>query len=174
MANHKLSIDQYIPGDFWDPFAVFNQVPNQGNSFPPYNIYKMNGSTYVELAVAGFSLDELDVDFTSGVLTVKGTKTANENSPDIEYIHRGLAYRKFERKFNAFNMKLMDVTLVNGILVAELVPVKESINTWKIRTADKHPALAGINKENVNKFDAAGAPKLNHHKQLVNDETRPW
>ena len=66
--------------------------------YPPYNIEAVDDNAYrIEIAVAGFRPDELSVDVKENVLTVAGRKPANED--DRRYLHRGLAERNFERRF---------------------------------------------------------------------------
>ncbi len=68
------------------------------NGYPPYNIESVGDNAYrIEMAVAGFKPDELSVDVKENVLTVTGRKTANDDAK--RYLHRGLAERNFERRF---------------------------------------------------------------------------
>ena len=65
-------------------------------SFPPHNILKVNDNNYVvELAVAGFSKDEIDIQLHDGSLIIKGEKKEKEG---LEYLYRGIATRSFIKK----------------------------------------------------------------------------
>ena len=74
---------------------VSNNVTSTG--FPPYNISKGGDYNYViEMALAGFSKKDIEIEVADGTLTIRSTKE-NEESEDT--IHRGISYRKFNRKF---------------------------------------------------------------------------
>ena len=80
--------------------------------WPPYNIETLGENRYrIEIAVAGFRPDELNVEAKENVLIVAGRKTANDQGSDErQFLHRGLAERDFERRFQ----------LENGLLAIEL------------------------------------------------------
>jgi len=73
--------------------------------FPPYNIVKVDDNKYViEMAVAGFSKNNLEIELANNVLTVKGgcypaNETTEEPENIISYIYKGIADRAFTRKF---------------------------------------------------------------------------
>ena len=81
--------------------------------YPPSNIEPVGENAYrIEIAVAGFKPDELTVDAKENVLTVAGRKAANEDGR--RYLHRGLAERNFERRF-----QLADYVVVEGAQLAD-------------------------------------------------------
>ena len=90
-------------------------------SYPPYNIEKTGDDAYrISMAVAGFSRDELDVEIRDGVLIVTGT--ASPEKGDATYLHRGIARRAFERRFQlADHVEVKSADLVNGLLDIELI-----------------------------------------------------
>ena len=93
----------------------------QGPGYPPYDIERVEDDEYtISLAVAGFREDELDVQVENGVLTIRGKKeSANK---DAQYLHRGIATRSFERKFNlADHVEVHNAKLDNGLLEVSLV-----------------------------------------------------
>ena len=68
------------------------------SGYPPYNIERTGENDYrIEIAVAGFKPEELNVEVKENLLTVTGRKAANDEAK--QYLHRGLAERNFERKF---------------------------------------------------------------------------
>jgi len=91
------------------------------NSYPPYNIAQISDDDYrIELAVAGFGEDDLTIETHENVLTVTGTKSANDDQPG-EYLHRGIAERGFERRFQlADHVIVTGASLVNGLLKVDL------------------------------------------------------
>jgi len=88
--------------------------------YPPYNIEQVDENAYrIELAVAGFSDSELSIETHQNVLTVTGQKEADE--AERTYVHRGIAGRGFERRFQlADHVRVTQADLKNGLLVIEL------------------------------------------------------
>ena len=101
-------------------------------SYPPYNIEKTGENAYrITMAVAGFSEDELNISVQEGVLTVTG-KGQREDEPK-QFLHRGIARRAFERRFElADYIQVSGATLANGLLHIELV--REVPEAMKPRT----------------------------------------
>ncbi len=91
------------------------------SGYPPYNIETIGDDAYrVELAVAGFRPDELTVDVKENVLTVVGRKPAS-NDDGRRYLHRGLAERNFERRFQLADYVVVeDANLADGLLAITL------------------------------------------------------
>lgn len=91
--------------------------------YPPYNIEVVEENRYrITIAVAGFSQDELDLEVEGGVLTVKAGKKGDD--ANRQYLHKGIAFRGFERKFNlADHVEVRGADLNNGLLDIELVKV---------------------------------------------------
>ena len=94
-----------------------NTVTSTG--FPPYNIRKDGDYGYViEMALAGFSKKDIEVEVADGTLSVRSVK---ENIDDDADLYRGIAYRKFNRKFTlADDVVVNDVSLQNGMLNIDL------------------------------------------------------
>ncbi|HEY1058784.1 MAG TPA: Hsp20 family protein [Limnobacter sp.] len=92
------------------------------NGYPPYNIEVLEENRYqISLAVAGFEESELELEVERGVLTVRGRKAEDEEK---RYLHKGIAFRSFERKFNlADHVQVEGAALKNGLLVVELLKV---------------------------------------------------
>ncbi|PIB91442.1 Hsp20 family protein [Caulobacter sp. FWC2] len=87
------------------------------SGYPPYNIERTGENDYrIEIAVAGFKPDELTVEVKENLLTVTGRKAANDGDAK-QYLHRGLAERNFERKFQLTDYLIVgDADLSNGLL----------------------------------------------------------
>jgi len=86
------------------------------SNFPPHNIIKLDDSRYVvELAVAGFSKDEIEISVEDGTLTVKGEKKAKDI--EIQYIHRGIGTRSFTKALTiAETIEVKGAEFKDGIL----------------------------------------------------------
>jgi molecular chaperone IbpA len=120
---------------------VFDQLQNyaQHNApstgFPPYNIRKGGEYNYViEMALAGFSKDDIEVEVEGGLLTVRSIK---ENDEKDNPLYRGISYRKFNRKFTlADDIMVNDASLENGMLKIDLeriVPEEKKPRTITIK-----------------------------------------
>lgn len=83
-------------------------------SFPPYNIRKIDENKYiVELAVAGFSKSDIEIEIADDILKISG----NTSEDDDNFLFRGIAKRNWTRQFNlADTIEIQDASLVNGIL----------------------------------------------------------
>ncbi|HEX5263041.1 MAG TPA: Hsp20 family protein [Phenylobacterium sp.] len=84
--------------------------------YPPYNIERTDENAYrVEIAVAGFRPEELNIEVKENLLTVTGRKAANDEPR--RFLHRGLAERNFERKFQlADYVVVTEANLADGLL----------------------------------------------------------
>lgn len=122
-----MTIEQILRND---PFFVgFDRIFDRVNAasklttvqkYPPYNIVKTDDSSYlIELAVAGFKEEDIEIELHDGVLTISGdVRTDEENH---EYVYRGIASRGFERRFTlADTVQVEEVTLKQGILTVRL------------------------------------------------------
>ncbi|MBY3188475.1 Hsp20 family protein [Rhizobium laguerreae] len=89
------------------------------DNWPPYDIVKTGEDEYrIAMAVAGFSQDELAIIQAQNMLVVSGQKA---NGEDVQYLHRGIAGRSFQRRFElADHVKVVDAGLVNGLLTIDL------------------------------------------------------
>ncbi len=95
----------------------------EGAGWPPYNIETTGENAYrIEIAVAGFRRDELSIEVKENLLTVTGRKTANDDAQDGRtFLHRGLAERDFERRFQlADYVMVTEASLENGLLAISL------------------------------------------------------
>ncbi|NLS06225.1 Hsp20 family protein [Rhizobium sp. P32RR-XVIII] len=90
-----------------------------GDNWPPYDIVKTGEDDYrIAMAVAGFSQDEMTMIQEQNMLIVSGQK---KNGQDGEYLHRGMAGRSFERRFElADHVKIVGANLNDGLLTVDL------------------------------------------------------
>ena len=101
---------------------TFANSKTEGN-YPPHNIIKLDDTHYViEVAVAGFAQNEIDVELKENVLTVKGEQ--DKDQEEIEYLHKGISARNFVRTFPlAEHIEVRGATVKNGILAVALEQV---------------------------------------------------
>jgi molecular chaperone IbpA len=86
------------------------------STYPPYNVERFGKNKYViTMAVAGFSVEDLEIIVENRVLSIYGE--ANKQKQTVEYIHRGIAGRSFQKFFQlADYIKVTDACLENGLL----------------------------------------------------------
>ena len=109
----------------------------QSNTYPPYNITKINHDTYkVSIALAGFEAKDINIILEKDILTIKSQGKKNTNE---KFLYKGIAFRAFERKFQlADNIKINGASLKNGLLNINLLKIppkelkKEIINITEI------------------------------------------
>ncbi len=121
---------------------------DQGNSYPPYNIRTMGENHYqITMAIAGFSEDDLDITTEQSHLVITG-KRADEDEK-VEYLHRGIATRSFERRFNlADHVKVIAASLENGLLHIELErEIPEEMKPRKIKIGRSTARLLDVDAE---------------------------
>jgi molecular chaperone IbpA len=110
---------------FDDMFDQFENMLGNGHltmqsNYPPYNIRKAGKDNYaIEVALAGFSKDDVEVEFEDNLLTVK-TKQVNKSDQENsegEIIHKGISQRQFARSFTiADDIKVGEAQLKDGLL----------------------------------------------------------
>ena len=120
---------------------LMNFSPTQQESgYPPYNIRKVDDYIYViEIALAGFSERDIEVEVADGVLSVRSKE--DKDTVETEYVHRGIARRSFARKWT-----LSDDMVVNG---AEFQNGLLNINLEKVVPDEKKPRIVPITIPNV-------------------------
>jgi molecular chaperone IbpA len=104
-------------------------------TYPPYNIVKTGQDAYrITLAVAGFGENDLELVVKENLLTVRGKVNDGEKDKDVTYLHRGIAGRAFEHRFQlADHVRVSGAQLANGLLDIELVrEVPEAMRPQRI------------------------------------------
>jgi molecular chaperone IbpA len=117
-------------------FDTAAQLDSAAVSYPPYNIETTGENAYrLTMAVAGFSPDELDITAKEGALVVTGKPRKTDEQ--ARYLHRGIARRAFERRFQlADHIRVVGASLDNGLLHVELArEVPEALKPRKIEIA---------------------------------------
>ena len=118
---------------FNETFSRLEALAGGGSSYPPYNVVDGDdGRTVLEVALAGFSEEDIEVETERNVLTVSARKAP----PDKErkYHHRGISYRTFSRNWQmADDVEVEDVKFVDGLLTIMLrkeLPEKQKRKKW--------------------------------------------
>lgn len=108
---------------------LFNErgyINQLNQTYPPYNVIKKDEDNYViEVAVAGFTLGDIDVEVDKNQLIIRGERKSEE-ADDVEYLHRGLAYRSFEKSLTLGEyMQIGEASIKDGVLrinITRIVP----------------------------------------------------
>jgi len=95
----------------------FDRIESSQNNqtYPPHNVIKHSDNSFeIAIAVAGFKEEDLKVTLDKSQLKIEGNDSA---SSDVEYLHKGIGTRKFEKSFDlAEHVQVKGVTLANGVL----------------------------------------------------------
>lgn len=122
------------------PARYAKSVVNNGSSYPPYNIIRINERRAVlEVAVAGFREAELNVTVDDGSLKITGRKADDESK--VNYIHKGIGARAFERTFTlSQDAKVDSAEYTDGILsvyIDYVIPEEKKPNSIPIGKGER-------------------------------------
>ena len=131
-------------------FDVLETAARNGqvDNYPPFDIERQGDDSYrITLAVAGFTPDEIDMTAQQNLLVVTGKKGEAEDSRT--FVHRGIAARSFERKFElADYVQVKGAKLDNGLLTIDLVrEVPEAMRPRKVAIAGQTPVLESVSED---------------------------
>jgi molecular chaperone IbpA len=133
---------------------LFNRLDSLGaqeaKTYPPYNIERTGEDAYrISIAVAGFSNGDIAIETKENSLVVKGAKPAEDGDSKREFLHRGIAERAFELRFQlADYVEVQGATLENGLLHLELK--RELPESKKPRTIAIKGGTPTIEDQSVN------------------------
>jgi molecular chaperone IbpA len=133
-----------------------------GENYPPFDLIKAGDNEYrIELAVAGFKPDEVDIIAQQNVLVVTGRKQDESQETAPDYVYRGIANRSFERRFAlADHIQVRSADLKDGLLSVKLVrDIPEAMKPKKINIGSggehrpQHDRISGtepVSEQTVN------------------------
>ena len=117
-----------------------NSSLGQGSeNYPPFDLISIDDNHYrISLAVAGFASDEIDITAQQNQLIVTGKKSDDDK---VEYIHRGIANRQFERRFGLADfIKVAEADLRDGLLSIDLIrEIPEAMRPRKVSIGGAQP-----------------------------------
>ena len=118
---------------FNETFSRLEALAGGGTNYPPYNIINgSDGRTTLEIALAGFSGEDIEVETERNVLTVSARKAPEEK--ERNYSHRGISYRTFSKNWQmADDVEVEDVQFADGLLTISLrkeLPEKQKRKKW--------------------------------------------
>ena len=125
-------------------------VGQEAKTYPPYNIERVGDNAYrVSIAVAGFSNSDIAIESKENSLTIKGAKAGESQEKNREFLHRGIAERAFELRFQlAEYVEVTGANLENGLLHIELK--RELPESKKPRSIQINGGTATIEDKSVN------------------------
>ena len=143
---------------------LFDLLENSGlgqgsETYPPFDLIQMDNNHYrISLAVAGFTRDEIDITAQQNQLIVTGKKADDEK---VDYIHRGIANRQFERRFGLADfIKVTDADLKDGLLSIDLVrEIPEAMRPRKVSIGGSETNQASIGSAKEQTVDVAAEEK---------------
>src|SRR5437868_11958811 len=112
-----------------------NNAGQAQENYPPFDLIKLGDNDYrIELAVAGFKPDEIDITAQQNVLIVTGRKNEESGEKGSDYVYRGIATRSFERRFAlADHIQVRGADMKDGLLSIDLVrEIPEAMKPKKI------------------------------------------
>jgi len=121
MTNARLHVPRSLFLGFevlFDDLERIHSSARSGDNYPPHNVVKIDEENFlIELAVAGFTEDDLNVEVKDGILKIAGEIKDQGNN---EYVHKGISSRRFEKSFRISEFVVIDdADLRNGILVVK-------------------------------------------------------
>ena len=126
----------------FDRLQRLSETPDRSSGYPPYNIRKDGNHFAIEVAVAGLSKEDIQIELSDGVLSVSydgpKTETANEGAG---VVYQGIAQRAFKQQFTlAEDVVVQGAELVNGLLIVNLekiIPEEKKARMIEIKTPKK-------------------------------------
>lgn len=141
--NHFSQLTKSAVGfdDIFQRLSDFTDSLPKIPTYPPYNIRKSGENTYViELAVAGFGKQDIEVTLEGGTLTIKGNISSETPDENNDYLFKGIADRAFTRKFTlADTVEVKNADLINGMLkiwLERFIPESKKPKTIPINTSE--------------------------------------
>ncbi len=121
-------------------------TPEGKSSYPPYNIERTGEDAYrISVAVSGFSADEISIEAKENSLIIKGGKSVETEKKEREFLHRGIAQRAFDLRFQlADYVEVVGADLENGLLHVSLkreLPESKKPRQIKITSSDGKTAI---------------------------------
>ena len=127
--------EHYTPHSigFDETFSRLEALAGAGKSYPPYNVvHGSDGRTILEVALAGFSREDIGVETERNVLTISARKSPEEKERD--YAHRGISYKTFSKNWQlADDVEVENVDFVDGLLTVTLkkeLPERQRRKKW--------------------------------------------
>ena len=149
--NTRLSLfDSPMFLGFDDFERTIDRLKKSSDGYPPYNIEQVSENHLrITLAVAGFTMDDLDIELEHNQLTVRGKQT--DDTGDRVFLHRGIAARQFQRGFVlADGIEVTGASLDSGLLHIDMNRLTPEPQIQKIKiTADKKSVKSNCKSDNI-------------------------
>lgn len=133
------NINQFAVG--FDALQKFSEDLKKISGFPPYNIQRVGDNKYlIELAIAGYTISDVEIDLEGNVLTIKsdGVKLG-----DVDFLHKGFTHKAFERQFTlAEDVVVKAASMMHGVLSVFLE--KKDTEQKKVKINIEQPSVASF------------------------------
>lgn len=150
------NLDSFFVGfdDIAKKVTEAQKAATDAAKYPPYNLKKIDENRYtIELAVAGFAKQDLEIEIADDKLIIKGNTTSDDTCREDgsswawpEILHQGLAMRPFTRTFTlADNVEIRGASLLNGILkiaLEAIIPEHKKPKKVEIKDDEEYPSQA--------------------------------
>ena len=136
--------DIYLPHavGLSDVFHRLDSMTQNDKNYPPYNLIKYDTSNYeVQIALAGFKPEEIEVSTESNILRIATTHAKQD--PEFEYVHKGVSKRSFTRTWQlGDDVRVVEVNFVDGLLCVSLEKIipehqKKTVYNFGRKQSDK-------------------------------------
>lgn len=154
MTTRTLFLDNPLFLGFDHFERTFDRLKKSASEgYPPYNIEQIGeNGLRITIAVAGFTMDDLDVQIEQNQLVIRGKQ---QDEDEKVYLHRGIAARQFQRSFVlADGIEILGASLDNGLLHIDMQRVVPEILSRKI------PINKGLETKNVQAIELNGKEKV--------------
>lgn len=135
---------------------TIDRLKKTSDGYPPYNIEKTGDyDLRITLAVAGFTMDDLDVEVENNQLTIRGKQTDDK---ERVFLHRGIAARQFQRSFVlADGVEIEGASLDNGLLHIDMKQVIPESQVQKIKITGKQKSQKTVESDTIIDIDDQGS-----------------
>lgn len=135
---------------------TIDRLKKTSDGYPPYNIEKTGDyDLRITLAVAGFTMDDLDVEVENNQLTIHGKQTDDK---ERVFLHRGIAARQFQRSFVlADGVEIEGASLDNGLLHIDMKQVIPESQVQKIKITGKQKSQKTVESDTIIDIDDQGS-----------------
>jgi molecular chaperone IbpA len=142
LKTFQKNFDPFSVGFFDELSAIAQQAAKNLPKYPPYNIRQVSADKFViEMAVAGFSKQDIEVTLKGNTLVVNGNIANDKNKDEDTYLYKGIADRSFTHEFKiADKVEIKDAEMVNGMLkiwLENMVKAQDAIKKITINTKDE-------------------------------------
>src|SRR5688572_4785126 len=134
-------------------------MSRKDNTYPPHNVIKSGSAYIIEFALAGFRREQIDISLTERLLTVAAQAAGENQTVDVDYIHKGIAQRNFSKQFLLNdNIDVTDAQMADGLLRIYLAERKKPTRKIMVGSGQTQPEVSDTRQ--VLMEDPRGPPSV--------------